>query len=209
MTYKRSQIEDAICRSTVSTGAARSKILVRIKRLLDIDRVLKRSRNPKGKQSGQYAFFSAEPPGRGQEVSFQEYEAFALNLALQFLDQGLPQHDVVEILRSMRPALELEHQSILAKPLAHFMDTKKAVREPSETIFSEDPVFVAIGKSSNPKSPRSSNGFTAEILHGGDGWWNHLWSARGRSVTTAEITLTAHVLNSQLVAAKPRKKGRP
>lgn len=209
MTYKRSQIEDAICRFNVSAGAARSKLLVRIKRLLDIDRNLKRTRSPKGRPGSRYAFFSEERPGKGQEIEFQEYEGFALALALQFLDQGVPHQDVVEILRHLRPALETEHKAILAQPLDYFAKFDEAKRS-NEPAQSEHPVFIAIGQlTNNAKAIRSSSGLTSEILHGVVDWWAHFWASKARTMTTTEITLIAHAFHSQLLNTKPRKKGRP
>lgn len=208
-TYKRSQIEDSICRLNVSTGAVRSKLLVRIKRLLDIDRALERTRPPKGRPGRGYAFFSEDPPGIGQENLFQEYEGFALTLALQFLDQGVPHQDVVEILRHLRPALESEHKVILAQPFEYFakFDESKRSNEPTQ---SEHPVFIAIGRLTNkPKTFQSSSGLTAEILHGLEDWWTHFWASKARTMTTTEITLRAHAFHSQLLNTKPRKKGRP
>ena len=205
MTYKRSQVEDALCRSNAVRGAARSKLLVRLKRLLDIDRGLA----PKRGASQRCAFFSEEGPGKGQEASFQEYEVFALDVGLLMAAQSLPQIDVVEILRELRPSLEKEYQTIVTRPLAYYADLKKAERKRGPLI-SNHPIFITVTAAVDKSTASvTRSGFTAEILHGGAGWWNHFWSTKGKAATTLEITLLAHALRSILSNIKPRRKGRP
>jgi len=67
------------------------------------------------------AFFSGRSPGKGTEVRFSAYEAFALMIGLQMLNHNWLQKFVVETLRRLRPRLEKEHRKILrrdpAKPL--------------------------------------------------------------------------------------------
>lgn len=52
-----------------------SGLRIQIKRLLEADRARHAS---KSDNEGNFAFFSAEPPGRGVEIWFSPYEAFAL-----------------------------------------------------------------------------------------------------------------------------------
>lgn len=207
MHYKRSQVEDAICQTHAPRVAARAKLLVRIKRLLDLDRKLE----PGGKASRKkrYAFFSEEKPGSGQEISFEEYEAFALDLALSLAGQGIPQTDAIEIVRALRPRLEEEHRKILAKPLSYYADLDKAERE-GEPIISNHPIFLSVIQTSANSAPFITNsGFTAELVYGGAEWWKHFWKTSGKAATTLEITLTAHALHSNLKTIEPRRKGRP
>ena len=115
MRYKRSQLEDAICKANrAERGAVRTKLLARIKRLLDVDRTLAPKRGADSRQ--RFAFFSEERRGTGQEASFAEFEIFALDVALQLAMHGIPQIDIVEILRHLRPELEERHRKLLADP---------------------------------------------------------------------------------------------
>lgn len=204
MTYKRSQVEDAICFGL--RGEARSKQMVRIKRLLDIDRKLEMRQ--RANQKTRFAFFSEEGPGTGQETSFQAYEVFALEVALGLAAQGIPQTDVVEIVRALRPHLEGEHRKILATPLEYYSDIRRAERH-SEPVASKHPVFLSVSQAAGRRTTfKTRAGFTAELMHGGEAWWHHFWQTQGKAATTLEITLTAHSLHHQLSRVEPRKKGR-
>jgi hypothetical protein len=210
MGFKRSQVEDAICRASMLRGQARSKALVRIKRLLDIDRRLR----PRPK-AARYAFFSEAGPGKGQEILFSPYEAFALDIALFIVMQGMPQLDIVEIFRFLRADLEIEHKGILAKPLRYYM-SPPTDEEPEQTDSSEHPIFLAITPAALTTSPEATHplpfvtkgGLTAQILRGGSEWWNQFWETRGKALTTLELTLLAHALHAQLQVVRPRQKGR-
>lgn len=181
--------------------------MVRIKRLLDIDRKLPSKRGADRKQ--RQAFSSEAGPGPGHEMSFQEYEIFALDLALLLAEQGVPQTDVVEILRTLRPSLEAEHRKILAKPLTFFADFPEARRD-GEPVISNHPIFLAVTPASGQNTPFvTKSGLTATLLRGGTAWWNHFWDSNGKAVTTLEITLLAQALHGRLMAIAPRRKGRP
>lgn len=199
--YKRSQIEDAISQSNVVRGPARSKLLVRMKRLLDLDRKTPLKRGNKRKQ--QYAFFSEDKPGAGNEIWFQEYEVFAIELALTLAAQGVPQIDVVQILRTLRPDLEKKHRELLEKPLIYYADIKKAVRE-GEPVVSEHPAFLSVTQASNRSNFVTKNGLTAGVVHDYMKIWDH-----GQAATTVEFSLFPHAIRSQLAKTEPRKKGRP
>jgi hypothetical protein len=87
--YKRNQVEEAIShllepKSLQPTHGLRTKV----KRLLEADRALQASG---GAHGGEFAFFSAEPPGRGVEIWFSSYEAFALLTGLRLMGHGWPQ----------------------------------------------------------------------------------------------------------------------
>jgi hypothetical protein len=112
--YKRNQIEDAIAQSTGDQSAKPStELLTRVKRLLNTDRALEVwSTSPRSERAN-YAFFSARSPGKGAEVPFSGYEAFAVMIGLQMLNHKWPQKFVVETLRRLRPELEQQHRKIL------------------------------------------------------------------------------------------------
>src|SRR5262245_10190919 len=111
MRYKRNQIEEAIShllepQSSRPTPGLRTKL----RRLLETDRALATSEDANG---AGFAFFSAEPPGRGVEIWFSSYEAFALLNGLQLMRHGWPQAKAVSVMRRVRPDLEEQHRRVL------------------------------------------------------------------------------------------------
>src|SRR6202040_4120034 len=85
--FKRNQIEEAISRLFGEKSAKpSSELQTRIKRLLDLDRSLPRNSRSKRPELANYAFYSSESPGKGAEVSFSSYEAFAIMIGLQMLN---------------------------------------------------------------------------------------------------------------------------
>ena len=113
-TFKRNQIEEAISHAIDPTAEKPSAdLLNRLKRLLDADRSLGRNARSVDPEKATYAFFSQDAAGRGIEVRFQEYEAFALLIGWRFLEHGFPQQKAVLALRRMRPRLEQEHARIM------------------------------------------------------------------------------------------------
>ena len=102
--YKRNQVEEAIL-ATVSgdgRGANGPDLRVRMKRLLDADRLLSREEKSADPEGASYAFYSGDAPGSGVEVWFSPYEAFALQIALRLLGHGWPQGTVVRLMREVR-----------------------------------------------------------------------------------------------------------
>lgn len=106
-TYKRNQIEQAltiIARYHDVSGKAALTLPSDLKRLLDIDR------NPRAKQLDwdhpHFAFYDDPSPGRGAEVAYSPYHAFALLIGWRLMESGLPQSTVVKFLREVRSDLE-------------------------------------------------------------------------------------------------------
>jgi predicted DNA-binding transcriptional regulator YafY len=108
--YKRNQVEEAISHLLEPTSPQPTQGLrTKVKRLLEADRALHASAGA----NGNFAFFRAEPPGRGVEIWFSAYEAFALLTGLRLMAHGWPQGQAVSVMRSVRSALEDEHRRIL------------------------------------------------------------------------------------------------
>jgi hypothetical protein len=92
MSYKRNQIEEAIARISVSNyQKPPSELRTRIKRLLELDRSMGRKLRSKDPEEANFGFFSEEAPGTGADISFSEYDAFALLNALRIMGHGWPQ----------------------------------------------------------------------------------------------------------------------
>src|ERR1700682_2581437 len=112
--YKRNQIEEAISRTSGEKSAQPSAALrTQLKRLLDTDRNSTREARENGAKPLNYAFYSSDAPGKGSEVYFSTYEAFALDTGLRLLDHGWPQVFVVNALRHIRRNFERQHGRIL------------------------------------------------------------------------------------------------
>jgi hypothetical protein len=128
MSYKRNQVEEAIARISVqSYEKPPSELRTRIKRLLDLDRSLGRKLRSKDPEEANFGFFSEEAPGTGADISFSEYDAFALLNGLRIMGHGWPQGFAVAIMRRIRPALEREHARILRQDPDKLFD-QKAIR---------------------------------------------------------------------------------
>ena len=117
MSYKRSQLEAAITRLlNPGSNEPASELRTRIKRLLELDRNLGRKLRSQDAEEGSFAFFSEEAPGTGADISFSEYEAFALLNALSIMEHGWPQSFAVSIMRRVRPDLMKEHGKSASVP---------------------------------------------------------------------------------------------
>jgi hypothetical protein len=116
MSYKRNQVEEAIARIFApKSEEPPSELRTRIKRLLELDRSIGRKPRSKDAEEANFGFFSAAAPGTGADISFSEYEAFALLNALRILGHGWPQGFAVSVLRRERADLERKHARILGK----------------------------------------------------------------------------------------------
>lgn len=119
ITYGRGQVEQALWRTFRRGRALRSDtppkvFLTRVKRLLDIDRDLDLSDRPV-QPTDDFAFV-APPEKRGGEVAFSPFDAFCLSVALDLLDAGFKQSEVVYLMRFLRADLEKCFQHLPAIP---------------------------------------------------------------------------------------------
>ena len=148
MSYKRNQIEEAIARISVSNyQKPPSELRTRIKRLLELDRSMGRKLRSKDPEEANFGFFSEEAPGTGADISFSEYDAFALLNALRIMGHGWPQGFAVTIMRRIRPALEREHARILRQDPEELFDQQaiRAGARPGDIyVDNTDPVFLVI-----------------------------------------------------------------
>ena len=148
-TYKRNQVEDAICLTFGANDARANELKLRLKRLLVTDRRLIRRKRSKEKAGFRYAFYSQDGPGSGVEVMFTDYEAFALAVGLMLLEHGIPQATVVSILRQVRSDLETAHCESLKKDPRALFDHKAitAIAKPGMIATDNtDPIFLVFVK---------------------------------------------------------------
>jgi hypothetical protein len=115
--------------------------------LLDLDRVLGRKLQSKDPEQANFGFFSEEAPGTGADISFSEYEAFALSNGLRIMGHGWPQGFAVSIMRRVRSDLEREHARILKQDPVQLFDQRvirAKAREGDIAVDNTDPVFLVL-----------------------------------------------------------------
>jgi len=207
MAYKRNQIVQAIAR-LVQTDSAKpsSETRTRLKRLLETDRNLGRSKRSADPERANFAFFTMDAPGRGVEIWFSGYEAFALLTGLRLLQHGWPQTSVVAVLRRVRPDLERHHARILRQDPAMQFDQEAIMRQAQSgnlVVHSTDPVFLVIQRREG-----SADGLISSTLCRAAELMGIILREAGIASTILELTAAAHILASELAKTRPTKRGR-
>ena len=148
MLFKRNQVEAAMSR-IFEPGSAKpsSELRTRMKRLLETDRSFGRNKRSTDPARVHFAFYSGEAPGRGIEIWFSGYEAFALLTALRLMHHSWPQGFAVAVLRYVRPELERHHHWILQQDPATLFDQQQILKNAKAgdlAVGNTNPVFLAI-----------------------------------------------------------------
>lgn len=210
--YKRNQVEEAIAAALQQADQELVPDLrIRLKRLLDTDYALSRTLSgPASEQA--FAFSTGERPGRGVEVWFSAYEAFALLLGALLLQHRWPQQTAVRIMRQARPRLEPEHARLLSLDAAALFEGREHQAAPGSMAHgSTDPVFLAIVSSSfSARIGPETLPLAVEVCRG-EATLMQLRRERapaGSSMTILELTGSAHMLAFCLRQTKPRTRGR-
>ena len=210
--YKRNQLEEAISLTNgVKSAKASDALRIQLKRLLDTDRAVTLEARTTGSETLNFAFYSAEAPGRGTEVSFSAYEAFALDTALRLLNHSWPQGFVVRALRHVRANFEKQHSRILKQDPDTLFDDE-AISAKADTgdlgVDNSDPVYLAI-VTAKPSVPDGENPMTTfAICRGMKEVSKVLKKTQAQSWSLFELVTRAHQLNRELARARPRSRGR-
>lgn len=210
--YKRNQVEEAISRTLRERSVQPSqKLRTRLKRLLDTDRDTTNKAREARSSVTSYAFYSSDSPGKGAEVSFSEYDAFALLTGWRILEHGWPQSFAVNALRHLRPDFEIQHSRILKQDPAALFD-KKAVQEKAQPgdfgVDNTDPVFLTIGSGKARFDDEIDDQTSAQVCRGMQEASKFLKQKHTQSWTLFELVTYAHRLAEQLAAVQPRSRGR-
>jgi hypothetical protein len=207
--YKRNQIEEAIARLfDPNSEAVPTDLRTRIKRLFELDRSLGRSLRSKDQEQANYAFFSDEAPGTGADISFSEYEGFALLNGLRLMGHGWPQGFAVSAMRRLRLDLEKEHARILQQDPDELFDEQaiwKNAQPGDVAVDNTDPVFLTIASREAPE-PRDRQ--LATVCRGLEEVFKFGRSHSASSLTFIEVATLAHKLRARLIATEPRRRGR-
>jgi hypothetical protein len=179
--------------------------------LLELDRDAGRKVRSKDAEEANFAFFSDEAPGSGADVSFSEYDAFALVNALIVMGHRWPASFAVSVMRRVRRDLEREHGRILQQDPAKLFDQKailESVRPGALALTNVDPVFIALA-SKMPRDTEEAQAAPACAVCRGEKKLGEFTREIGAaSVTFFEVATLAHDLNRQLQKTEPRPRGR-
>ena len=155
VTYGRGQVEWALWRAFARNDArgieAPKAFLTRVKRLLEIDRDMDLS--DREAQPGTDFAFVAPPERRGGEVAFAPVDAFCLAVALDLLDAGFKQSEVVFLMRHLRIDLEGRFERMLEGPNLNARRRYPAAKHPNlptmkhkGTTYADGRIFLLIKK---------------------------------------------------------------
>jgi hypothetical protein len=210
--YKRNQIEEAISRTFGEQSAKPSSALrIRLKRLLDMDRTLVHNPKSPDPNKAYYAFYSSDSPGKGVEIWFSGYEAFALLTSLRLLQHGWPQSFAVAVLRRVRPELEKQHARILKQDPKILFNEKviqQSARPGAPYVDNTDPVFLAIVSRQKSATETDVKIPPCRICRGMKEVSEFLKQEKARSYSMFDLVNPAHTLSSELLKVQPRKRGR-
>jgi hypothetical protein len=208
--FKRNQVEEAIA-CVLEPGSAKpsSEMRTRLKRLLETDRGLGRSRRSPDPERANYAFSGMDAPGRGFENWFTGYEAFALLTGLRLMRDRWPQGLVVAVLRRVKPDLERHHARVLRQKLSILFDherIRQQTRPGDLGVSNTDPVFLVI----NSKDREHDRGANRAAICEGQAELMRLIKAfgPGQTWTVMELGTSIHALSTALAKTEPRKRGR-
>jgi hypothetical protein len=212
MSYKRNQIEEAVTRIFYpNRQKPPSELRSRIKRLLELDRSMGRNIRSKDAEEANFAFFSEEAPGTGADVSFSEYEAFALVIGLKIRQHRWPQGSAVSIMRRVRLDLEREHARILRQNPAKLFDWEgiRAKARPGDiAVDNADPVFLTVASMTQHAPDEVQTPLLSAVFRGYDSVTKFSRRVGASSVTTLEVATLAHRLHAELMKAAPSRRGR-
>jgi hypothetical protein len=212
MLYKRNQVEEAIARIFVpNSEKPSSELRTCIKRLLDLDRSIGRKLHSKDAEEANFAFFSGEAPGTGADVSFSEYEAFALLNGLRIMNHAWPQSFAVSIMRRVRLDLERAHARILRQDPGKLFDwetIQARAREGDIAVDNTDPVFLTLAsKEERARDDARAAPFSA-VCRGLEKVSQFSRDVGASNVTFFEVATLAHRLHHELMKTEPRHRGR-
>src|ERR1700687_1891126 len=207
--FKRNQVEEAIA-YVLEAGSTKPspEMRTRLKRLLETDRALGRSKRSPDPEKANFAFSGMDARGRGLENRFTASEAFALLTGLRLMRDGWPQGLVVSVLRRVKPDLEQHHSRILSQnpTVLDADDIRQQARPGDLAVSNPDPVFLAINSKDRERdtgpNPAAICQGQAELMGFIKTW------GLGQTWTVMELGTSIQALSVALAKTEPRKRGR-
>lgn len=227
--YGRGQVEWALWRSFVDrpcdSGDAPRVFRTRIKRLLEIDRALDLSKAEVPPEA-KYAF---APPVSAEsgEVAYIAVDVFCLALALDLIDAGFKQGEVVFLMRCLRTELQKRYSGLLKSASLAGHQRCRAKDYPDLPSYedrgfkcADGRVFLVLQKIELseilPQSFRERHSgpviLEPDFCRGATALGEKLREImpyRRRAVTVLELAMTAQTVDSFLKAAPVIRRGRP
>lgn len=233
ITYKRGQVEWALWRAFTlarSPGDGPPPIFkTRIKRLLDLDRDPDMVAFGAG-SSCAFAFVAPVEGGSGVEAQFTPFDVFCLALALDLLDVGFKQGEIVNLMRHLRGILSDWFPDLIKRPSLIDRQRNLAKLHPNLPIIersggkaplADARVFVILNRiemtevlpAVRPQSEAGQAVFLEPEVCEGIGRLQQrldaLMPLNRRTVIMLEITATAQAVTTFLEAAPLVPRGRP
>ena len=213
VTYGRGQVEHALWIAFPSGLMSAPKLppkvfLTRVKRLLEIDRAMDLSEREAPPEC-KFAFVDLpEKPGGG--VAFTPMDAVALGIALDLLDAGYKQSEVVFLLRYLRADLERQLGELVSVDRGYAYD----IRSRPEGLFLLIQKVEMKDLLNAPKLQGHVDPLFLEpvFCHGAADLSERLadiMPMRRRVVTVVELARTATVIPQALTNAPEIRRGRP
>ena len=229
VTYGRGQVENALwssfARAHFNTGDVPQIFRTRIKRLLEIDRDLDLS-NAEAPPEADYAF-APPPSAETGDAAYRAVDAFCLAIALDLLDTGFKQAEIVFLMRYLRPGLQKRFPALLAPPSLISRQRYRAKDYPdlpsyvdSDHSDADRRLFIILQKVELteliPASSRHHQSgpiilepiFCAGVTALGAKLHDTMPDRR-RAVTVLEVAATAQAVQKFLAAAPVIRRGRP
>lgn len=207
--FRRGQVELALWQwfSGYGKDVEPAPIFIgRIKKLLELDRGDAVPAGMGGVPAARYAFHDRRPAGRGTEVAFRPFNAFCLAVAIDLLDIGFKQSEVVFLLRHIRLELEARFSTVMVYP-------------PAVGMKSEDDRRLFMGlrrvelteqfpEATRPSGPVTLHPTFSRFADGPAKLLANL-GYRNRSLIVIELAETAVLVTRYLHQAPVVKRGRP
>lgn len=232
LTYKRGQVEWALWRAFTlarSPGDGPPPIFkTRIKRLLDLDRDLDITAFG-AKPASDFAFVAPAEGGRGVEVPYTPFDVFCLALALDLLDVGFKQGEIVFLMRHLRDGLADWYADLVSRPplidrqthLARSHPKLPVIARGGKAALADARVFLLLNRiemtevlaAATPKGKAGQALFLEPEVCEGIGQLhdrlNALMPLHRRTVIILEITAVAQAVSVFLEQAPIVPRGRP
>jgi hypothetical protein len=228
-TYGRGQIEWALwcsfARARFNTGDVPRVFRTRIKRLLDIDRDLDLT-DAEVPPDTNYAF-AAPPPVHGVEAEYRAVDAFCLAIALDLLDSGFKQSEIVFLMRYLRPKLDRRFPALLERP--SLIDREPRPKEDYPDLpsykhsghqYADGRLFVILQKvelteiipassRDRPREPVILDPIFCDGVEALGAELSETMPDHRRAVTVLELAATAQAVQAWLTEAPVIRRGRP
>ncbi|QGZ96513.1 hypothetical protein [Terricaulis silvestris] len=210
--FGRGQVEWALWRAVHGVNWRNQPVpkafLTRIKRLLEIDRDPALIDDVEVPPTAEYAF--APPPDESAESSYTLADAVCLAVALDLLDAGFKQREIVVRMRYLRPDLEKRLRKLISLPppltLKRLKDDHRSFIVLGQVEMTE---MYPVATSRRIKGPILLEPVFCDGLSGLTQHLEKLMPMQRRVAVIVEIAGLAHAVSGALERAPVIRRGRP